>query len=142
MKKISKLALPLTGICFLLIAGISAAQNPEPGKDPFKGKLFPPNIILEHQTALDLSDQQLAEIREAVLEVQSNIAEHQWDLREAYQRVMEELDQSPIDEASVMTNIDLALVAENKVKKMQVVMLIRLRNLLTDEQFDYLQTIR
>ncbi len=134
--------LPMFGLCLLLLAGFAAAQHAGPEKDPFRGKLFPPNVVLEHQEALALSDQQLADIRAAVIEVQSNIAGHQWDLREAYQRVMSELDSAPIDEAQVMANIEQVLAAENKVKKMQVAMLIRLRNLLTDEQVTYLRSMR
>ena len=126
----------------LLIGGTAAAQDSVPGKDPFNGRLFPPNVILEHQQALDISEQQLAAIRAAVIEVQGKVAEHQWDLREAYQRVMTELERSPIDEEQVLANIDQALLAENRVKKTQVAMLIKLRNLLTDEQVDYLRSVR
>lgn len=110
--------------------------------DVFKGKLFPPNVILEHQTELNLSKQQFTEIRKAVVDVQANVAEHEWDLREAYQSIMNELDQSPIDEAQVLEFIDAALKAENEVKKMQVAMLIELKNLLTDEQIAYLESVR
>ena len=142
MKMTDFCKLPLFAVSLLLLAGLATAQQTGPEQDPFNGKLFPPNVILEHQEALALSDQQLADIRAAVVDVQSNIAGHQWDLREAYQRVMSELDQSPIDEEQVLANIEQALAAENKVKKMQVTMLIRLRNLLTDEQFEYLHTMR
>ena len=38
-----------------------------------------------------------------------------------------------------MDFVDKALIAENNVKKEQVAMLIRLRNLLTDEQIAYLE---
>ena len=73
--------------------------------------------------------------------MQSNVAGHEWDLREAYQRVLSDLDDSPIDEGKVLENVEAVLLAENQVKKMQVAMLIKLRNLLTDEQADYLQTV-
>ena len=53
-----------------------------------KGKLFPPNIILEHQDELNLSKEQFTAIRAAVVDVQANVAEHEWDLREAYQRAI------------------------------------------------------
>ena len=133
--------LPLTGICLLLLSSMAHAQGQGNQKDVFKGKLFPPNIILEHQDELNLSKEQFTAIRAAVVEVQSNVAEHEWDLREAYQRVLSELDESPIDENAVLDNVDAALRAENQVKKMQVSLLIRLRNLLTDEQVAYLRSV-
>ena len=55
---------------------------------------------------------------------------------------MAELDKSPIDEAQVLEYVDAALRAENEVKKLQVAMLIQLKNLLTDEQITYLESVR
>jgi Spy/CpxP family protein refolding chaperone len=133
--------MPLAGLCFVLLSTDALAQGQGPQKDVFKGKLFAPNIILEHQDELDLSKEQFTAIRAAVVEVQSNVAEHEWDLREAYQNVMSDLDDSPIDEGRVLGNVQEALLAENEVKKLQVAMLIKLRNLLTAEQVEYLQSV-
>ena len=124
----------------LVLAGPAGAQGQK--GDVFKGKLFPPNVILEHQAELDLSKEQFTAIRKAVVEVQANVAEHEWDVREAYLKIMAELDKSPIDEATVLEHANAALLAENKVKKEQMAMLIRLRNLLTDEQVEYLESTR
>lgn len=134
-----KRLLPLFGIWLVLFASGAMAQGQA---DVFKGKLFPPNIILEHQDQLNLSKEQFTAIRAAVVEVQGNVAEHEWDLREAYQKAMSDLDESPVDEDKVLENIDAVLRAENEVKKLQVMMLIRLRNLLTDEQMAYLQSVK
>ena len=139
MSKGIKRLLPLAGICLILFASAASAQGQA---DVFKGKLFPPNIILEHQDELNLSKEQFTAIRGAVVEVQANVAEHEWDLREAYQKAMADLDESPVDEDKVLENIDAVLRAENEVKKLQVAMLIRLRNLLTDEQMAYLQSVK
>jgi hypothetical protein len=117
------------------------AHAAEPQKDVFKGKLFPPNVILEHQTALALSKAQFTDIRAAVVEVQGGVAEHEWDMREAYQALMLELDKTPIDETRVLEHASVAMLAENEVKKKQMVMLVRLKNLLTAEQVRYLETI-
>ena len=133
------------GLLMLLIAGglassVSMAAEPEKG-DVFKGKLFPPNLLLEHQSELALSKQQFTAIRTAVVEVQANVAEHEWDLREAYQNIMAELDKMPVDERRVLEFVDAALLAENQVKKQHVTMLIRLKNLLTAEQIAYLESV-
>ena len=128
-------------LLFIVGGSVSYAQQPGAGKDVFKGKLFPPNVVLEHQDALGLTKEQFTAIRTAVVEVQSNVAEHEWDLRMAYQEVLRELDNSPIDDDKVLEFVDAALKAENKVKKLQVAMLIELRNLLTDEQMDYLREV-
>ena len=52
---------------------------------------------------------------------------------------MEELDESPIDEDAVLEHADAALLAENQVKKHQMAMLVRLKNLLNEEQIAILE---
>lgn len=126
--------------CIVLGAPDAGAASPK--ADVFKGKLFAPNVILENQAELGLSKQQFTEIRRAVVEVQANVAEHEWDIAEAYQNIMDRLDQSPIDEEQVLEYVGAALRAENEVKKLQVAMLIRLRNLLTEEQIAHLESLR
>jgi Spy/CpxP family protein refolding chaperone len=133
---------PVAGLCMCLLATAVWAQGQGPQRDVFKGKLFPPNIILEHQDALDLTKDQFTAIRAAVVETQGSVAEHEWDLREAYQQVMSDLDETQVDEDKVMENVQNALLAENEVKKLQVRLLIKLRNLLTDEQLAYLQSVQ
>ena len=122
-------------IATLLGSAVFAAQ---PKGDLWKGKLFPPNVILQHQDELGLSKEQFTAIKAAVVEVQGAVAEHEWDLREAYMNVMSELDKTPLDEDRIMELVEKALLAENEVKKEQVTMLIRLRNLLTDDQVAFL----
>lgn len=134
--------LTLAGLSLILLTSVASAQGQGPQKDPFKGKLFAPNVILQHQDELDLSKEQFTAIRAAVVEVQGAVAEHEWDLREAYMQAMEDLDESPVDERKVLESIQAALLAENEVKKLQVGLLIRLRNLLTDEQMAYLQSVK
>ena len=133
------------GIQFLVVfvcCGLIGTAVAEPKEDPFKGKLFAPNIILENQSELGLSKAQFTEIKKAVVEVQSNVAEHEWDLREAYLLIMTELDRTPVDEQKVLEHVGAALRAENEVKKLQVAMLVKLKNLLTDEQIAYLESVR
>jgi Spy/CpxP family protein refolding chaperone len=119
--------------------GTAFAENPK--ADVFKGKLFAPNIILEQQAELHLTKQQFTEIRAAVVEVQSGVAEHEWDMREAYQALMLELDKAPVDEVEVLKHANKALLAENQVKRKQMAMLVRLKNLLNAEQIAYLEAL-
>jgi hypothetical protein len=131
---------------FLVLAvaslGLGNALAAAPKDDVFKGKLFPPNVILENKAELGLSKAQFKAIRAAVVEVQSGVAEHEWDMQEAYQALMQELDEAPIDENRVLELASKALLAENQVKKKQMAMLVRLKNLLTEEQVSYLESVQ
>ena len=121
-----------------LVAGSAFGQQKE---DVFKGKLFAPNVILENQAELNLSKEQFTKSRAAVVEVQTSVAEHEWDMREAYLNLMAELDKKPVSEAAVLEYATAALLAENEVKTRQMAMLVRLKNLLTAEQVAMLEAI-
>ena len=70
MRKGIKRLLPLAGLYLVLFVSAASAQGQGAPKDVFKGKLFPPNVILEHQDQLNLSKDQFTAIRAAVVEVQ------------------------------------------------------------------------
>lgn len=125
----------------IVLAGIVFTGTAAAEEDPFKGRLFPPNVILEHRGALDLSKTQLTGIRAAVVDVQSKIAEYEWDMQQAYLALIEALDERPIDEETVLEHASVALEAENEVKKRQILMLVRLKNLLTGEQIAHLESV-
>ncbi len=114
-------------------SSIAFSQN-DANEDPFDGRLFPPNVILDRQAELELTDSQRQQIREIVLATQATVAERQWDMRDAYQALLAELDKPIIDEPAVMESLQSVLETENSVKLEQISMLIRLRNLLTAEQ--------
>ena len=126
-------------IAIMACVAFSAASANET-RDIFKGKLFPPNVVLEYRTELDLSREQYTAIRAAVVEVQTQVAEHEWDMQEAYSNVLETLDERPLDEQQIISNVKAVLTAENKVKLAQMGMLIRIRNLLNDEQIAFLES--
>jgi Spy/CpxP family protein refolding chaperone len=143
MSKYKTICLPVAAVLLVLAASMAQAQGAGANKpDVFKGKLFAPNIILEHQDELNLTKEQFTAIRAAVVEVQASVAGHEWDMREAYIKMMSELDAENIDEDKVLEHVRSALLAENEVKQLQVSMLIKLRNLLTADQLRYMQDMR
>jgi Spy/CpxP family protein refolding chaperone len=129
-------------ICAVFCLGsvsASALAQGDASADPFGGRLFAPNVILERQDELGLSDMQRQQIREIVLSTQATVSERQWDMREAYREVMLELDAAQINEPTVIEMVQAVLETENSVKLAQVSMLVRLRNLLTAEQLALLR---
>ncbi len=133
MRKHARVCVVLAAV--LATSSVAVGQDRQGREqDVFKGKLFAPELIMSHQDQLELSREQYTALRKAVIDTQSDVAEHEWDLREAYQAIMAALDESPVDEGRVLEHVDAALAAENEVKKRQVALLIELRNLLSDEQ--------
>ena len=129
-------------LCLLAIASLGAgAATAEEPKDVFEGKVFAPNVILENRDALQLSKDKFTAIRAAVVEMQAGVAEHEWDMQEAYEALMLELDNSPVGEDKVLQHASTALLAENQVKEKQMAMLARLKNLLTADQISHLESV-
>ncbi|PYQ34937.1 MAG: hypothetical protein DMF57_04635 [Acidobacteria bacterium] len=127
----------------LLFLSISAfAQQPPPNDDPIGRQLFPPEIVMGHQEELGLQEKQRAAIRSEVHKVQSRFVDLQWQLSEDTEKMASLLRSTPIDEARVLEQADKVMAQEREVKKMQLSMLVRIRNLLTPEQIAKLQEIR
>ena len=124
---------------FLAALLLAVSVNANETRDIFKGKLFPPNVVLEYREELSLTKEQYTGIRSAVVAVQAEVAEHEWDMQEAYSRVMNLLDERPLDESVVTREVTAVLQAENRVKLAQMTMLVKIRNLLTDEQVAFLE---
>jgi len=127
----------------LLFLSISAfAQQPPPNDDPIGRQLFPPEMVMGHQEELGLQEKQRAAIRSEVHKVQSRFVDLQWQLSEDTEKMASLLRSTPIDEARVLEQADKVMAQEREVKKMQLSMLVRIRNLLTPEQIAKLQEIR
>ena len=127
----------------LLFLSISAfAQQPPPNDDPIGRQLFPPEMVMGHQDELGLQEKQRAAIRSEVHKVQSRFVDLQWQLSEETEKMATLLRSTPIDEAKVLEQADRVMAQEREVKKMQLSLLVRIKNLLTPEQIAKLQEIR
>ena len=127
----------------LLFLSISAfAQQPPPNDDPIGRQLFPPEMVIGHQEELGLQEKQRTAIRSEVHKVQSRFVDLQWQLSEDTEKMASLLRSTPIDEAKVLEQADKVMAQEREVKKMQLSLLVRIRNLLTPEQIAKLQEIR
>ena len=117
-------------------------QPPAPNDDPIGRQLFPPELVMGHQEELALQDKQRAAIRAEVVKVQTRFIDLQWQLSEDSEKMVNLLRAVPIDETKVLEQADKVMAVERDVKKMQLSMLVRIKNLLTPEQIARLQEIR
>lgn len=125
----------------LLCPVLLAAQQP-PGPDPMAENLFPPELVMAHQKAIDLNDTQKASIRAELLKAQTRFTELQWQLQDAMEGLVSLLKQSAVDEAQVMSQLDKVLTSERDIKRTQISLLIRIKNKLTPDQQAYLQKVK
>jgi Spy/CpxP family protein refolding chaperone len=125
----------------LLYPVFVAAQQPI-GPDPLTENLFPPELVMAHQKAIDLSDAQKAYIRAELLKAQTRFTELQWQLQDAMEALVLLLKQSAADESQVMSQLDKVLSSEREIKRTQISLLVRIKNKLTPDQQARLQRLR
>jgi Spy/CpxP family protein refolding chaperone len=122
-------------IAFCLLAGSTNAAEP----DPFHKRLLPVELVMSFRQEIELSKQQRDELGKLVVQMQQSVAQKQWEMQSDYFALIDALDQSRIDEDEAIRLVKSAVDAENAIKVEQVRLLIRLRNLLTAEQVEFLR---
>jgi Spy/CpxP family protein refolding chaperone len=125
----------------LFVALPLSAQQPPPD-DPIGRYLVPPDLIMGHSQELNLADKQRAAIKAEVQKAQSKFIDLQWDMKEETEKMVRLLQQTPADEARILEQADKVMAMEREIKKTQLSLLIRIRNVLTAEQMAKLEEIR
>jgi Spy/CpxP family protein refolding chaperone len=127
-------------LCLMLGGGSVMAQHP--AQDPIGENLFPPELIMQHQQALGLTQEQKESLKDALRKAQTQFTEMQWQLQDEAEKLIELLKQARIDEAQALAQLDKVLAAEREIKRAQIALLLRLKNRLDPEQQQRLQDIQ
>ena len=119
------------------------AQPPQPpGQDPIAQNVFPPEVIMRYAGDIGLDERQRTAVREAVKNAQGKFLDAQWQLQEESEKLVRLLQVKPIDEPAALGQADRVMGLEREVKKTQLGLLVRLKNLLTEAQERKLTELR
>lgn len=132
-------------LCWLLLgwSPVFAQPNPDaPSPDPIGQNLFAPDLVFSHAEAIGLTDAQRTSIQSVMLNAQSRFAEFQPRLQQAMQTMVSLIGQSRVDEAQVLSQLDKVLSVEREIKRTQIGLMIRIKNVLTPEQQARLRQMR
>jgi len=114
-----------------------------PAVDPVANYLYAPEFVMAHQEAIALTDRERTGIQDAVKEIQSKqVVDAQLKLASAGEKLTRALARPNVDEASVLQQIDEMLALEREVKRAQMTLLVRIKNLLTPAQQALLDKMR
>jgi TonB-dependent SusC/RagA subfamily outer membrane receptor len=117
------------------IVSPASCVPPQPLADPFAKYLYSPELVMAHQEAIGLTEKQRSAIQDAVKELQSKpMVDTQFKLALAGEKIRTALARTPVDEASVLQQVDDMLALERDVKRAQLTLLVRIKNQLTAEQ--------
>ena len=130
------------GILVLFFAMTVSAAAQQPQDDPIGRNLFPPELVMNHQNEIGLSEEQRTAIRSLLQTAQSNFVGVQWRLQDETEKMTSMLRQRPIDESKVLAQSDIVMSLEREIKRTHLSLLIRIKNLLTEEQQSKLSAMR
>lgn len=131
---------------YAVAAGLMALASPvlaqDKKDDRFEKAFFDPQLVLQRSKEIGMTPQQRTAILEVIKKAQIELVPLQMDMAEPALELVEMIEGVKVDEAGALAKADKMLKIENEVKKVQMSLLIRIKNLLTKDQQDRLRTIR
>jgi len=123
----------------ILFAAASWGQAPQPADDPIAQNLFPPELVMKYRQEINLDEGQSKALKEAIQKAQAKFLDLQWDAQSETEKLVQLLKARPVDENAVLAQV---LNREREIKKAQISLLVRIKNLLTDAQQNKLMELR
>src|SRR5436189_4001169 len=90
-------------------------RPPHPNDDPLGDVMFPPEMIMQHQRELALTDAQKGFMRDQIQKTTTRFNELQWQLQDAMEALHEIMKGNPINEQQAMAQLDKVLDAEREI---------------------------
>ena len=117
-------------------------QQPGPPPPDLADAMFPPDMIMQHQRELGLTDAQKTLMRGEINKTTARFNDLQWQLQDAMEALHETMKSNNVNEQQALAQLDKVLDAEREIKKLHMGLAIRLKNNLTPEQQMKLQSMR
>lgn len=108
----------------------------------FSQHLYPPELIMQNQGRLRITESQREAILQEIYKVQATAAQVQWRVSDESEKLNQLLERENVQESEVLAQADRMMNWESAVKRAQLTMLIRIRNILTAEQRAMLRDLR
>lgn len=102
--------------------------------NPIEEHLFKPELVMKHQRALNLSAQQKDAILDAYQKAQAEFTRWQWDLQASTEELTELVSKEKIEEQKALQHLEKMLDLERNIKRTQLGLMIKIKNLLTVKQ--------
>ncbi len=113
---------------------VAQPASPQHPPDPIAQSFFPPELVMQQQEAIGLTEVQRETIRREIKSAQGLFTDLQWSLQDEVAKLTTLLKPPRVDEARTLAQLGKVLDAEREVKKAQITLLVRIKNVLTSEQ--------
>jgi Spy/CpxP family protein refolding chaperone len=121
-------------LCAFLLLSCQLIQAQQQPNDPIGESLFPPELVMQHQQAIGLSEDQKNFLKTEIRKAQARFTDLQWQLQDEAERLVLLLKQDQVDEQQTLAQLDKILSAEREIKRAQFALLIQIKNKLTPDQ--------
>ena len=123
--------------------GLRNCTAPSGSGEDALGKLFlPPDLVMSHQQAINLTEQQRALIQSNMMDTQKKLLDQQFKLNAEMEKLQSLLKSMTPDEGKVLDEMDKVLGAERDIKRAQLSLMVKLKNSLTQQQQQQLEALR
>jgi Heavy-metal resistance len=113
-----------------------------PGGDPLARYLFPPELVMANQQAINLTDRQRSSLQQAMKDAQGKFIDLQFRMSSEVENLQRLIQPASVDESKVLEQVDRVLSVEREVKRAQLSLMIRIKNMLTQQQQAQLGVLR
>lgn len=127
-------------LIFLAAPSPAHAQQPEP--DPMGQNFFAPDLVMQHQEAIGLTEEQKTYLKSEIREAQLKFTESQFKLQDEMEKMLALVKQPHVEEKDALAQLEKVLMIEREIKRLQVTLLVRIKDKLTPEQQAKLVEIR
>jgi len=116
-------------------------QNPQ-RDNPIQRHVFPPDLVMAHQSEIGLSAEQRQQIIAEVQRMEADLVPLRFEIGETAQEVARLLSATRVDEQEVLPLVGRITELEGEIKKRHLTLVIRTKNLLSAEQQAKLRELR
>lgn len=133
----------LAAAAFALSCAAADASSMGPRRGPaFLRQLFPPSLIMRQQGDIGLTPAQRDAITTEMAEAQKAVLDVRWQLEEKTAGLTKLLAADKVDEAAALAQADEVVKLEDRLKRIRLGMLIRIKNVLTPAQQEALRKVQ
>ncbi len=104
--------------------------------------LVSPDFLRRNQQELQLTEKQRDFMVQEINRTQSEYTTAKWKLQDEIIKLSEMVKGQGIDEAAILEQLDIVLNLEKEIKRKQLLLAVRIKNTLTEEQLNKLDTLR
>jgi Spy/CpxP family protein refolding chaperone len=125
------------------LSGLASAETAVPGPaDELGQQLFPPDLVLKYHQDIGLDENQSKALKALVQQAQSKFLDLQWDMQVEAGKLVQLVRVPHVDESAAIAQAERVLNLERDVKKAQLSLLIRIKNVLSSAQQEKLLALR